>query len=183
MPINPTPTIPILTTSVFPLLFGVYGFAPFSRLACFAPFFRIPGAFPGAFAIILSRAKPTGHFGERSCPSGLTGSATSAPSLARPRGRSLPQLPGLIRLPDPPPTFGLQGGQGRVGAGPAHQALAGRPAEGGLRSPNPPPHATPARSARRRPCDRCTRASIACHRRSHMVCKQRRGPIGPCQAE
>ena len=24
---------------------------------------------------------------------------------------SLPQLPGLIRLPDPPPTFDLQGGQ------------------------------------------------------------------------
>ena len=28
-----------------------------------------------------------------------------------PSGHSLPQLPGLIRLPDPPPTFDLQGGQ------------------------------------------------------------------------
>src|SRR6516164_7171022 len=79
---NPTPTIPILTISVFPLLFDSYGFAPFSRFACFAPFFRIPGAFPGALATILSGAKPTGHLGERSCLSGLTGSATSAPSLA-----------------------------------------------------------------------------------------------------
>src|SRR5262249_49083924 len=111
MPINPTPTIPILTISVFPLLFDVYGFAPFSRIACFAPFFRIPGAFPGALATILSGAKPTGHLGERSCLSGLTGSATSAPSLAHPRGRSLPHLPGLVRLPDPPPAFDLQGGQ------------------------------------------------------------------------
>jgi hypothetical protein len=36
MPINPTPTIPIRTIAVFPLLFTAYGFAPFSRLACFA---------------------------------------------------------------------------------------------------------------------------------------------------
>src|SRR5262245_50212145 len=48
-----------------------------------------------------------------------------------------------------------------------------------LKSPSPPPHATPARSARHRPCGRCTRASIACHRRSHTACKQRRGPTGP----
>src|SRR5262245_22114873 len=65
MPINPTPTIPILTISVFPLFFDVYGFAPFSQLACFSPFFRIPGAFPGALATILSGAEPTGHLGGR----------------------------------------------------------------------------------------------------------------------
>src|SRR5262249_47917045 len=111
MPINPTPAIPILTISVFPLLFDVYGFAPFSRFACFAPFFRIPDAFPGALATILSGANRKGHWGKRSGLPGLPVSATSAPSLAPPRGRSLPHPPRLVRLPRTPPTYDLQGGQ------------------------------------------------------------------------
>jgi hypothetical protein len=37
MPMNPIPTIPIRTIVVFPLLSAFYGFAPFSRFACFSP--------------------------------------------------------------------------------------------------------------------------------------------------
>src|SRR5262245_16884545 len=58
--------------------------------------------------------------GGRGCATNLTSCATKArDGLSAfgclhplcPSGHSLPQLPGLIRLPDPLPTFDLQGGQ------------------------------------------------------------------------